>query len=383
MKTLPFRPRTLALGAILAVLVALLAHVSLRSGPLAPVAVTVTRAETRALQPALFGIGTVEARYTGRIGPTAPGRLARLEVHVGEIVAAGQVLGEMDPVDLDDRLRAQTAAHRRAEAVVREATARLEYARAQALRYDELYADRSASEETRTAKRQELAIAEASSAAAREEVDRLAAELDALRAQRANLRLVAPMAGLVTLRAADPGTTLVAGQTVLELVDPASIWVDVRFDQSGAAGLAADLPARIVLRSLGGTEIPGRVLRVEPRADPVTEELLAKIVLERQPAAPPPLGELAEVTVALPSLPAAVSVPNAALQRQGERVGVWRVVAGRPEFVAVALGRSDLDGHVQVLAGLAPGETIVLHRAKALRASSRIRIVDRLVEAAP
>lgn len=134
MKTLPFRPRTLALGAILAVLVALLAHVSLRSGPLAPVAVTVTRAETRALQPALFGIGTVEARYTGRIGPTAPGRLARLEVHVGEIVAAGQVLGEMDPVDLDDRLRAQTAAHRRAEAVVREATARLEYARAQALR---------------------------------------------------------------------------------------------------------------------------------------------------------------------------------------------------------------------------------------------------------
>lgn len=115
----------------------------------------------------------------------------------------------------------------------------------------------------------------------------------------------------------------------------------------------------------------------------MTEELLAKIVFERQPAAPPPLGELAEVTVALPSLPAAVSVPNAALQRQGERVGVWRVVAGRPEFVAVALGRSDLDGHVQVLAGLTPGETVVLHRAKALRASSRIRIVDRLVEAAP
>jgi len=36
--------------------------------------VTVTTAESRSIAPALFGIGTVEARYTYRIGPTIAGR---------------------------------------------------------------------------------------------------------------------------------------------------------------------------------------------------------------------------------------------------------------------------------------------------------------------
>ena len=93
-------------------LLALFVYVGLRSGPLAPVTVTLVKAEARALHPALFGIGTVEARYTHRIGPTVAGRVERLDVQVGDAVHAGQVLGEMDPIDLDERIRSQDAALR-------------------------------------------------------------------------------------------------------------------------------------------------------------------------------------------------------------------------------------------------------------------------------
>ncbi len=378
MKIRPLQRRMLTLIAVIVPLVVLLAYVALRSGPLAPVAVAEVRVESRTIRPALYGIGTVEARYTFRIGPTVAGRVKRLDVHVGDRVAAGQVLGEMDPVDLDDRIRSQAAALKRSEAAIREASARQAYASTQARRYEQLFAVRSTSEELLTTKRQELQVAKAALAGVREELARAASDLAGLRAQRTNLQLIAPVAGIVTQRDADPGTTVVAGQSVVEMVDPKSVWINTRFDQVSAAGLGAGLPARIVLRSRNGEAIQGHVLRVEPKADAITEETLAKVSFDEVPAILPPLGELAEVTVDLQPLPAAPVIPNAAVHRQGDRIGVWQIADGEPSFVPVALGRSDLDGQVQVVAGLEPGDHVVAYSEKALGPRSRIRVVERV-----
>lgn len=378
MKNLPLQRRTLALIAVIVPLLALLVYVALRSGPLAPVAVTEIRVESRAIHPELFGIGTVEARYTYKIGPTYAGRIKRLDVQVGDRVKTSQVLGEMDPVDLDDRIRSQDAALKRAEAAIREAMARQSFAETQARRYEQLFAARSVSEEALVTKRQELAIADAALAAAREDLTRTRSDRDALVAQRGNLRLVAPVEGFVTLRDADPGTTIVAGQAVVELIDPKSLWVNVRFDQISASGLAADLPAKIVLRSRNGQSLKGRVLRMEPKADAVTEETLAKVVFDNVPTPLPPIGELAEVTIELPALAATLVIPNAAVQRQGDQLGVWQITDGEPSFIPIKLGRADLDGHVQVVEGLREGDRIVVYSEKTLGPHSRIHVVKQI-----
>ncbi len=376
MKRLPLQGRTLALLAVIVPMLALFIYVGLRSGPLAPVSVTVVTVESRAVMPALFGIGTVEARYTYKIGPTFAGRVKRLEVHVGDQVKAGQVLGEMDPVDLDDRVRSQESAFKRAEAALREAEARQAYAQAQARRYEQLFAVRSTSEEIVTTKRQELQIADAALSAAREEIARARFDREGLVAQRSNLRLIAPVDGVVAVRDADPGTTIVAGQAVVEVIDPKSLWINVRFDQISASGLAGGLPARIVLRSRGGQTLQGRVLRVEPKADAVTEETLAKVTFDNKPEPLPPVGELAEVTVDLPALPAAPLIPNAAVRRDGDKVGVWQIMDGDLRFSPVKLGASDLNGYVQVREGLNNGDQVVTYSEKALTARSRVHVVD-------
>ncbi|MDX5408829.1 MAG: efflux RND transporter periplasmic adaptor subunit [Thauera sp.] len=378
MRALKLHGRSIALIAIIVPLLAVFAYVAMRSGPLAPVKVTVVRVQEGTVSPALFGIGTVEARHTYRIGPTLAGRVSRVEVQVGDRVSAGQVLGEMDAVDLSDRIRAQDAALKRARAGVREAEARQAFAQAQSRRYDKLSALQAASEEVAITRRQEREIAEAGLVAAREELARVQSERAALVAQLENLRLVAPVDGVVTLREAEPGTTVVAGQAVVELIDPSSLWINLRLDQVGAGELARDLEAAIVLRSRSDAPLPGRVLRVEPRADAVTEELLAKVVFDSRPEPMPPLGELAEVTVALPPAPAAVVVPNAALRREAGEVGVWRVKEGRLHFVPLKLGAADLDGRVQVRAGLTAGEEIVLYSERALSSGSRIDVVATL-----
>ena len=382
MKSLPVKGRTLALLVILFPLLALFVYVALRSGPLAPVPVTIAAVEDRAISPALFGIGTVESRYTFKIGPTSAGRIKRLTVQVNETVKAGQVLGEMDAVDLNDKIQAQTAAIQRVEAQVLESQARQVFAKAQAQRYGQLLVTRSISEEIAAAKKQEHQIAEANLSATRQEVIRVQAEAAALRAQLNNLNLIAPVAGLVVARNADPGSTVVAGQAIIELIEPESLWVNVRFDQSHARGLAAGLPAQIVLRSQTNS-LSGHVLRLEPLADAVTEEMLAKVEFALFPQPLPPVGELAEVTITLAPLPAGPTIPNAAIQRINGKMGVWRIMDGHPHFTPVILGAVDLDGHVQVANGLKVDEEIVIYSAKALTARSSVDIVDHIPGVTP
>lgn len=378
MKNRPSQHRTIAFAIVLGALLAAFAFIAVRSGPLAPVAVTVATVQERSVAPGIFGIGTVEARHTYRIGPTSAGRVKRLMVQVGDHVAAGQLLGEMDAVDLDDRIRVQEALVTRSEAALREAELRQGHAAAQASRYEQLLAIGSTSEEILDTKLQDRKLAEAALLAARAEVVRARADLEMVVAQRTNLRLVAPSDGLVTARDVEPGTTVVAGQVAVEVVDPRSLWIHVRFDQGGTGLLKAGLPAQVVLRSRNREPLTGRVLRVEPRADAVTEETLAKVVFDEAPDPLPPIGELAEVTISVPELPLASTVPNAAVQRRGGTTGVWRVLNGELRFTPVTLGPSDLDGNVQVRAGLEAGDRIIVHSAAVLNERSRVRAVERI-----
>ncbi len=364
--------------AVLVPLLALFIYVALRSGPLALVPVTVTTVENRSITPALFGIGTVEARYTYKIGPIFAGRVKHLDVQVGEDVSAGQVLGQMDPVDLDERIRAQEAVLKRTKVQLDEAKARHVFAQTQARRYENLLAVHSTSEEITVTKKHEMRIAEAGLNAAREESVRASADLEVLITQHKNLSLVAPFDGLVVARNAERGTTLVAGQAVVEVIDPKSLWINVRFDQIHARGLAANLPAQIVLRSQQGKPGAGYVLRSEPLADAVTEEMLAKVVFDRLPEPLPPIGELAEVTVALPALAAEPSLPNAAIQRINGKLGVWQVISDALHFTPVTLGTADLDGYIQVREGLKAGDQVVVYSAKSLSERSRIDIVEQI-----
>ena len=75
-------------------------------------------------------------------------------------------------------------------------------------------------------------------------------------------------------------------------------------------------------------------------------------------------------------------LPNAAVQRVGGQIGVWRWADGQLQFAPVQLGMADLDGHVQVLQGLDAGDQVVLYSEKPLTARSRIRVVESLTKGA-
>ena len=373
------------------VLLLALAWVATQSGPLAPIQVTVARVERGDVSPALFGIGTVEARRSYLIGPTSAGRVRRVLVDVGDAVKAGQLLAEMEPVDLDARVAAATAAAERgrsavegAEAQARDARSRQALATVEARRIEALgtagAASQSAVDSARQAQQSadaRVLAAEAAWAGARRDLARLDADIGTVQQQRGNLRLLAPVDGVVTSRAAEPGSTVIAGQAVLELEDPRSIWITVRLDQGRSAGLSAGLPAVITRRADPSKALPGSVVRVEPTSDAVTEERIAKVAFDQVPDGVS-TGEMVEVTLRLPVIPNAVVVSNASLRHRGAQAGVWRHAAGQLNFVPVKTGVEDLDGRVQILEGLAPGDEVVVYSERELVDGSRIKVVAAL-----
>ncbi len=378
MKSIPFQKRTLALLAVLVPLLVLFVYVALRSGPLSPVSIVLATVESKTLSPALFGIGTVEARRTYKIGPIFAGRIKTLNVDVGDRVKTGQVLGKMDPVDLDERILAQDSAINRAKAQINEAQVRETFAKTQAIRYEQLLKARSTSEELVATRKHELLIARAVLSAARQDLMRVQAEKKALEAQHKSLSLISPIDGLVVLCDEDPGTTMVPGQAVVELIDPAELWVNVRLDQISSQGLGPGLSARIKLRSQTGEFIEGRVMRVEPLADSVTEETLAKIVFDQIPDPIPRVGELAEVTIVLPTLEAMPIIPNAAIHYMDGQLGVWQVIDKDLRFTPITPGITDLSGYVQVKKGLKESDAVVVYSENTLHKQSRIHVVYKI-----
>lgn len=395
MKPHPRLLRRVLIGALAVALVAALAFVALRTGPLAPIKVTVTSVQEGKLNPAIFGIGTVEARRSWMVGPTVAGRVLSVRVDVGDVVKAGQLLAEMDPVDLDQRLAALDAALARAsstqaaaQAQVADATARRELAALNAKRNQDLAAQNFISPGALESRLQEKASADAALQAAQanlsgtaQDITRQKAERAALQQQRGNVRLLAPADGVVTSRDAEAGSTVVAGQPVLRLIDPASLWVRMRVDQGRSNGLAPGLKARIVLRSQPRTPLQGQVARVELLADAVTEERIAQIAFTAAHAVAASVGELAEVELQLPETASSLLLPNSSIQRLQGQTGVWRLLEGKPAFTPVRLGTSSLDGRVQVLEGLKAGDAVVVYSQKALTEGARVQVVDALVKA--
>lgn len=387
--------RRLLLGGLAPLLIGLFFFVMMRSGPLASIKVTVTQAKEGSFAPELFGIGTVEARRNWMIGPTVAGRVMSVKVDAGDPVKAGQLLAEMDPVDIDQRLASLDAAIERAKSVQSAAAAQQVDALAKRelaasnLRRNQDLADKSFISsgslenfvQAKASADAALDSARANAAGSAHDLNRAKADRAALVQQRANVRLIAPSDGLVSARDAEPGSTVVAGQSVLRVIDPASLWVKLRVDQGRSGGLIQGLKARIILRSQPQITHAATVARVELLGDSVTEERIVQLSFDKAPGGLS-VGEMAEATIQLPFTPKSLIVPAASIQRQGGSTGVWRMKSGKPAFAPVKVGAASLDGQVQVLDGLKADDEIVVYSQKPLTTGARVQVVDAIVKPA-
>ena len=377
--------RRLILAAGAAAFIAAFVWLLATQGPLAPVGVETAEVTRGDLSPGVFGIGTVEAQHAYAVGPIQAGRLLEVRVDQGDRVRAGQLLAELDPVDLTQRAEAAGSAAARArqaaqaaQAQVAEAESRARLAQANSERYQALVRQNFVAREMADSRRHEadaaaaaLEAARANAASAMREIGRADAEARGIEQLRNSLQLVSPIDGVVTAREAEPGTTVVAGQAVLRLVDPARLWVRARVDQARAQGVSVGQSADIALRSVPGAVLSGKVVRIDLQSDALTEERIVNVAFDPAPEQLY-LGELAEVTIRLPGANDVLVVPRAALAQHRGQLGVWRIEQGRARFQPVKPGVQSAE-RVQIVTGLATGDRVIVYSAKQLEDGVRVR----------
>jgi HlyD family secretion protein len=332
----------------------------------------------------VVGPGTVQARTSVTLSARINATIRHVLVDVGDAVREGQLLATLDDRDLSARrgvVSGQQEALLRgvegARAALTKAQAELELARSRQRRDIELmhqgFVSQAALEGSNAALDGAAASVDAATAtlAARDaDVRTLSQEARYADVVLSYSRIVAPIDGIVVLRLSEPGNTAVPGTPVLKLVDPRSLWVATRVDESVVGRIQPGQPASIRLRS--GEVLPGKVARIGRQSDASTRELDVHVAFDAVPQRFA-IDQEAEVSIVVGE-DRGMLVPLTALTRNpAGRAGLFVVDGGRTRFQAVETAGADAR-NVLVVRGLAGGESVVA-AAEGVKANQRVRAI--------
>lgn len=317
---------------------------------------------TAAVQPvgaAAQGLsGTVRARVEAPLAFQVGGRITARRVDTGQAVAAGQVLFELDPADLEQAVRAAEADAAAAETAWR--TAQAEWARVR-----ELQARGFVS--AQALERAELAVRETHSRR-----DAAAARLTQARNARGYAQLRSPAAGVLIDVSGQPGQVVAPGQPVATLAQQGEREVEVHFPDG------VQPPAQGEALLPDGQRRTLRLREAAPAVDPLGRTRRARYTVADLPPAVA-LGSVVATRFALPgamSAEALWQVPVGALDERGHGPRVWRLRDGRPEPVAVQVRAID-DRHAVVAGALQPNDRVVALGTHLLQEGMAVRELPR------
>lgn len=304
--------------------------------------------------------GDVQARFISELAFPSAGKVTLLPVDVGDRVAAGQLVGRLDPLDLRATLDTSEAQVQALQARV--ALARADHAR-QARLLPKGYTNRSEYERAQAALKG--AEAELMTAMARRQV-----ATDAV----ADAELLAVADGVVVARAVSAGEVVQAGQVVLSLAHdevPEAV-----FDWYEALPPGLQVGAPISVHALGdpGRTVIGQVREIAPSVSARSGTVRLRIALPAE-ARSWPLGAVVSANLGEPLGPV-VALPWAALSRDQGRPAVWRIDAlQRVNLVPVQVSRYDA-GQVLVADGLQDGDLVVTGGGQLLYPGQRIAVAS-------
>ncbi len=343
-----------------------------------------------------------ETRVRQRFVVSAPvaGRLQRIELEPGDRVVRGQtVVARLTPAAsplLDTRTRAElTAASDAARAALGQAQAERdraaaardrarstlrrqeELAKAGAVARDDLEAAETTVRSTEEAHR----AAEFTVSRAEYELQLARARLQAPAAGGRPVDVVAPVDGVVLKRLRESESVVPVGEPLLEIGDPSQIEIVADLLSTDAVRVPAH--ARVLIEQWGGSEpLEAVVRRVEPSgfmkvsALGVEEQRVNVVIdLADRSGQAHQLGDgyRVEVRVVVWQEADVVKVPVGSLFRSGDEWSAFVIDEGRTRLQRVQLGqRNDTEG--QIVDGLQPGQTVVLHPPDTLTDGVRVTI---------
>lgn len=295
-----------------------------------------------AFQQTVSTVGTLRANETVQVASELSRRLEKIHVTEGGEVAAGELLFKLDDSDLTAELG--------------EIDVRLELARANKKRVDNLV--------TR-------------SAISQQEIDVSKSELNLLEAQRKTkavqilkTEIRAPFAGRVGVRQVSEGALVTPTTPLITLQDVSRIKVDFPLPERYAGEIKSG--QKFTFTVAGNARVfEGTVAVIEPAIDATTRSLLVRGVCAEPRGLLP--GGFAEVTLVLDGEASGFMVPSQALVPSPRGQAVYVIADGKARLQTVEIGIRT-DDRVQVLRGLTEGEAVAVTNLPRMRPGVEVSV---------
>lgn len=316
-------------------------------GPV-PAGVSVEAASVASLKlpGAITAVGSLRSDETVVVRPEIAGRIAAIHFREGERVDKGQLL-----VRLDDSV--QKADHERAR--VNLSLQKSKHERAADLRGKGFISSQAKDE------------AENNWQVADADFQLMQARLD-------KMELRAPFAGAIGLRMVSVGDYVKEGQDIVNLEATDPLKLDFRVPEVHLAQVRNGQPLQITLDAIPDKAWSGRIVAINPLIDANGRSIVVRAAVPNSEGRLRP-GMFARVTLFTTEMKDSLMIPEESLFPVGDDKYVYRVVDGRAERRKVGIGQRR-DGKVEILAGLAAGDTVVTAGQIKLRDGTAVRIAN-------
>lgn len=283
---------------------------------------------------------TVQAFAVNNIAPQSGGRIQKINVEVGDFVGKGQILAEMDRVQLD------------------QAKLRLSNAETELGRLKQLYEQGGLAQS-------DYEAAELNFQVSKSTYDNLLE----------NTILRSPISGVVSARNYDRGDMygMAAPIFTVQQITPVKILVGI--SEGDYTKVKKGDSVTLTVDALPGKTFSGTIKRIYPTIDPMTHTVNIEVNVPNQNRELRP-GMYAKVNVTF-GHSSSIVVPDAAvvrLQGSGQR-NVFVVENGVAVQREVTLGRH-FDSQYEILSGLEVGEQVVVKGGSALRNGAAVEVIE-------
>jgi RND family efflux transporter MFP subunit len=319
--------------------------------------------------------GSIQAVTEAPVLARAEGFVIKRYVDIGDRVAAGQLLAEIEAPDLDQQVRQAQASLQQARADLERATAALEQGQANeslakvtAGRWENLtrqgIASRQENDQYQAQYQAQIANVRAldrAVAAAKSSIEAAEANVARYTDLKSYLKVKAPFAGVITLRNVDVGALVNSGNTLLFRIaqtNPLRTYLNV--PQSSASDVHVGQIAMLSTSDLPERKFPGNVARTANSLDPATRTLLVEIHVANPDGKLMP-GMYAQVDLNLPRKDPPLLMPSDTLVVRPEGTLVAVLGPGNVvHFQKITVGR-DFGDRIEALSGLTEGQKVIVN----------------------
>jgi membrane fusion protein (multidrug efflux system) len=203
------------------------------------------------------------------------------------------------------------------------------------------------------------------------------ARLQAAQARLEDTVIRAPFSGRVGLRRVSIGTLINPGDVITTLDDTSVIKLDFSVPENLVSTLREGLAVRATAPAYPGRSFTGQVVSIDSRVDLATRSVTVRALLSNEDGALK-AGMFLNVSLSKDERETLV-IPEEALTPEAEKQFVFLVADGKAQRREVRIGNRR-PGSVEILAGLKPGDQVVVEGTQKVRDGAAVAATERPVE---